>query len=113
MKSNKLKKAMDDIRKILNRHDIGAVVLLHEPGYNENLLNLNPSYSCCEISSTKVTFKLGEEHYKGDVAKRDKVASETLNMISSLATFTNTININLKQAERELSRTLNAKKVST
>ena len=107
--SPKLKKAMAEIKKILNRHDIGAIVLLHEPGFSEYLMNVNPSYSCCSITSEKVSFKLLPEHYDGDIKKRDKVATDTCNMIHLFATVTKDIAINMSNLSMQINSHLNAK----
>lgn len=43
--SPKLKIAMEEIKAILKKHDIGACVMLHTPGHMEYLNHIDPSYS--------------------------------------------------------------------
>lgn len=47
--SPKLKKAMEDIKKILHENDIAGFVVLHTPGFSEYLNRVDPSYSCAKL----------------------------------------------------------------
>lgn len=49
MPDPKLKAAMEEIKAVLRRHDIAAVVTLQSPGALEYLYELSPSWSCIHI----------------------------------------------------------------
>lgn len=91
--SPKLKRAMEQIKKILKDNDIGGYVTLHTPehgGHSEYLIEITPKYSCIEWSPQmdKITIKGKLEHYNGDKGKRDKKLNETINMLHHLSTMT-------------------------
>lgn len=50
--SPKLRSAMAEIKEIIKKHDIGAVVVLHTPGYGEDYIKIDPSYSCTKVAVT-------------------------------------------------------------
>lgn len=57
--SPKLKKAAEDIKKILEEYDINAAVFLHTPGFAEYLHKVNASYSCAHIKQGELIFDRG------------------------------------------------------
>jgi len=91
--SPKLKKAMEQIKAILDEHDIAGAIVLHTPGYGEHLLKIDPSYSCAFIDNSpgvngiRVRARL-QEDFGGDAAKRNKAQEDTVNMFDI---FCNTI----------------------
>lgn len=48
----KLKKAMDEILAVLNKHDINGSIILHSPGFGEHFMKIDASYSCAKIIQT-------------------------------------------------------------
>ncbi len=86
----KLKKAMEQIKVILDEHDIGASIVLHSPGFAEIFMKVNPGYSCAFIAEWKgkqgirVRTRLAED-FNGDVAKRNKSQEDTVNMFHIMA----------------------------
>lgn len=114
-----LKKAMEEIKAIVKRHDIGAVVVLHNAestnympdgdvhteGYCEYLLGISPSYSAASIlPDGRIRVKGKAEHYGNDKSKRDKAVSNTYNMIQTLAEQTGRMAMDLIEIEKILSR---------
>jgi hypothetical protein len=87
----KLKKAMEEIREILDKHDIAAYVALHTPGHGEFLMHLNPSYSCVQLDEAtggaRIRSRLQEDH-NGDVKAHEKMLQDTANMLEVLSTVT-------------------------
>jgi len=82
----KLKKAMEEIKDILNKHDIAGAVVLHSPGFGEHFIKVDPSYSCAFIDNLpggeqgiRVRTRL-QEDFKGDAAKRNKAQEDTVNL---------------------------------
>lgn len=87
----KLKKAMEQIKAVLEEHDIGASVVLHSPGFGETFMKVDPSYSCAFIQEdtegrqgVRVRTRL-QEDYNGDAAKRNKAQEDTVNMFSIMS----------------------------
>lgn len=76
--SPKLKKAMEEIKTILKKYDLGAMVVIHTPGHSEFVLKVDPSYSCAKFNQTGdgINFKT-----KGlPKAKQKELARDTANM---------------------------------
>lgn len=90
--SPKLKVAMNEIKEILDKHDVAGLVILHTPGHGEHFAKINPSYSCAFIDQTpqaegvRVRAKLSD--FNGDSAKRHKVVTDTVNMFQILTDLT-------------------------
>lgn len=88
--SPKLKKAMNEIQEILDKHDIAGAVVLHTPGFGEHLIKVNPSYSCAFLDNTpgkemiRVRTRLAED-YDGNSAKRNQAQQDTVNMFDTFA----------------------------
>lgn len=51
--SPRLKEIMAEIKAVLDKHDIAGYVVLHEPGFSEYLLSIEPTWSamCLESNS--------------------------------------------------------------
>lgn len=85
----KLKTAMEEIKEILSKHDIGAMVVLHTPGHSEFLMNVSPSYSCATFIDDNLRVKTNLEiDFKGDIDARTKKVTDTANMLHHLASTT-------------------------
>lgn len=90
--SPKLKKAMEEIKKIMNDADIGGMVVLHEPGHTEFMNKINPSYSCAEWKRGEggqpigAHFKAKAEDFGGDKQQRNLQIANTVNLFSNVIT---------------------------
>ena len=89
--SPKLKKAMEEIKAVLDKHDIAGSIVLHTPGHGEFLMKINPSYSCAFIDhlpggqqGIRFRSRLQEDH-QGDAAKRHKAQEDTANMFDIMS----------------------------
>lgn len=88
----KLKNAMAEIKAILDKHDIGGLIILHIPGHGEHLIKIDPSYSCAFIDNTpgiqgvRVRAKLSD--YSGDSLKLKNKVEDTVNMFQILTDLT-------------------------
>ena len=86
----KLKKAMAEIKEILDKHDIAGSVVLHAPGHGEHLLKIDPSYSCAffdnspGVEGIRVRTRL-QEDFNGNALKRNKSQEDTVNMFDTFA----------------------------
>lgn len=82
--SPKLKKAMEEIKKIIKENDIAAFVVLHdERGFSEYLNAVSPSYSCAIVQEDGVRFRLKGSEVGKDRAK--VIAEGTYNMVTHFA----------------------------
>ena len=82
--SPKLKRAIQEIKDILSREDIAGVVILHEPGFSEFLVKVDPTYSCARIQDGQLRVKSKKEDFKQNPAMREKVVQNTANMLHML-----------------------------
>lgn len=81
--SPKLKKAMQQIKDILSKHDIAGIVILYEPQHSEHLIKVDPTWSCAKLDPVKgiLRMKAKKEDYSGKVELRNKAINDTTNMI--------------------------------
>jgi hypothetical protein len=98
--SPKLKTAVEEIRAILKKHDVAAVVVLHTPGFSEYIFKIDPSYSCAKVTNNRLEVKLKLEHYNNDRKLRDQFAKDTLNMINHLTEVTGMMTMQLVNASK-------------
>jgi len=88
--SPKLKKAIAEIKKIMEEYDVAGVVAIHTPGHAETLYKIDPSYSCAKLEWSNqqglnmLRIKATEKDCNGDKKKRDQMLSDTVNMFSLL-----------------------------
>jgi hypothetical protein len=76
--SPKLKKAMEEIKAIVKKYDIGAAVVLHAPGFSEYLNHIETSYSVAKFEPNGIRFKTkGRSH---------EDVRDTVNMINLFGT---------------------------
>lgn len=83
--SPKLKKAAEEIKEILKRYDIAALVVLHTPGHSEFVCELQPSYSCASFEGNFLRIKAKKADYPTLEAWKQK-ATDTANMLHHLST---------------------------
>lgn len=81
--SPKLKKAMEQIKQIINENDLAAHVVLHTPGFSEYFLKIDPTYAAIEHSSNAVVIK-GKKMHWGSTGERDIKVANTCNMLMHL-----------------------------
>ena len=96
----KLKKAMEEIKDILNKNDIAGFVVLHTPGFSEYLNHFETSYSCAKIVDGHVRLKINSKEI--GVEKAREVARDSLNMMTHLAKCTSEHAILYMDAEKIL-----------
>lgn len=83
--SPKLKVAMAEINAIIEKHDIGGMVILHEPGFAEFKLNLSPSYSAVKTNGDEIRLKSNAEMFGGDKEKQMKVLEDSINLLDLMS----------------------------
>jgi hypothetical protein len=80
--SPKLKTAMEEIKAILKKHDIAALVVLHSPGFIEYVNRLETNYSCAFVSEGEFRVRLKTSEVGKERAK--ELAEGTYNMINMM-----------------------------
>ncbi len=84
--SPKLKKAMAEIKKVLDEYDIAGSIVIHTPGFSEYLDHLTPSYSCAKMEPNgTLRIRAKKEDYHGDVKLRDEKIRDTSNMLHHMS----------------------------
>jgi hypothetical protein len=84
--SPKLREAMARIIAILNEQDIAGYVVLHEPGFAEYLLAVEPSWSCLRmIGEVGIRLRSKLEDYGGDKERQHLEIEATTNLLRHLA----------------------------
>lgn len=90
--SPKLRQAMEEIKAVLNKHDIAGVVVLHSPGYGEHYMKLDPSYSSVkmvQVEGNDVGIKLNvDSKTHPDPKERKKAVTNSVNMVEILYELT-------------------------
>lgn len=81
--SPKLKTAMEEIKAVLNKHDIAGFVILHTPGHSEYLNHCTTSYSCATVTPEGVRLRLKEAEVGKEKARQ--IANDTCNMVIHFA----------------------------
>ena len=105
--SPKLKKAMQEINKILEDNDIAGVIVLHTPLHSEYLAKLNPSYSCAKFEGGNLRIKALKSEYPTLEAWQEKVRA-TSNMFHMLSGSTAKLSLNLIEASTMLDKVTQA-----
>ena len=107
--SPKLKKAMEEIKEILHKHDIAGVVAIHTEGHAEYLNHITPSYSCANIDELNGKFELRAKkaHFSNDAERLNKLRA-TANMLSLLSDVTARNAMSLMQASAAADSLFNA-----
>lgn len=76
---------MEEVKQVLQKHNIAGVVVLHTPGFSEYLYHLTPTYSCASIASNgNMVFKGAKKHYDDEADRHNKL-KDTANMLTLLA----------------------------
>lgn len=87
--SPKLKKAMEEIKGVLNKYDIAGLVCLHTPGFHEYLNKIDPKYSALSFKNDGAAFEIKghSKHYFGNKEMRDQKLADTKNMVEHFSIF--------------------------
>jgi hypothetical protein len=84
--SPKLKKAMEEVKEIVKKYDIAALVVLHTPGCSEYLNHITPSYSCMKWNGDELRIRAKlQEDFNGDKKAMHEKLQATSNMLRLLS----------------------------
>jgi hypothetical protein len=104
--SPKLKMAMEEIKAIISKYDIGAVVVLHAPSFVEYLTRINPSYSCASFIENGIRVRAKTEDFGGSVEIRNQKLKDTANMLYNLSTVGGEIILGLADVSEQVDELL-------
>lgn len=94
----KTKEAMIKIEAILKEYNLGAIVVLHTPGYVEYAQRLDPTYSCINQDGNRMSYRLRlKEDYGGSTAAMNERITDTLDMLTALTHTTGAVIIPIGQ----------------
>jgi len=92
----KLKMVAEEIKEILNKHNVAGAVVLHTPGFGEYFFHLHTSYSCAyRYEEDQVRFYSKKADFKS-VEEQKKKSEDTSNMLMILTNCTATNFMHLK-----------------
>lgn len=74
---------MEEIKAIAAKYDIGAVVILHTPGFSEYWLGVSPSYSGLKINGNELKLRIKRADFKSD-SELIEQRKNTSNMVEHL-----------------------------
>lgn len=85
----KLKIAMEEIKAVFEKYDIGGFAVLHTPGFAEFFSKVDPSYSCAKFEhlpdgQTGVRFRSKLADYDGDKEAWHTKTSDTVNLLQNV-----------------------------
>lgn len=84
--SSKLKEAMARINVILKEGEIAGYIVLHEPGFSEYLLAIEPSWSVLSVIGEEgIRLRSKLEDYGGDKDRQRREIEATTNLLRHLA----------------------------
>jgi len=78
MPDPKLKLAMEEIKEILKRHDIAAVVHLQSQAHGEFFYHIDPSWSCATLSPE------GRFRFKADIKTKPETDKELARLTAGM-----------------------------
>lgn len=105
--SPKLKKVMEEIKAILEREDLAAVVVLHTPGFSEYVFKIDPSYSCASLMPNGEGIRVNSKQLKTKAEKIMKLR-DTSNMLHLMGETTGQMAMNLIQVSKVVDRKLDS-----
>ena len=103
-----LKKAMVEIKEVLDKYDIAGIVAIHAPGFSEYLVKIDPSYSCAKPVEGGIRIRAKVSDFQGDLGKRDLKLAATSNMFNLLTQTIAVVTLPLMETSKELDEKLGA-----
>lgn len=108
--SAKLKRVIHEIKQILDSNDIAGLVILHENGFGEFHLKLDPSYSIATLKGDELRFKASlKNDFNGNKKLMEYKLTCTANMMAVLTDLTGRYALNLIEASEKLDKILDAR----
>jgi hypothetical protein len=104
----KLKEAMEEIKVILRKYDVGASVTLVSPTHSEFLYELEPTWSCVRFTNDPkgqpaLRFTATLERY-GSAEKRQEAAELTTHMLLQIRDLGGKTFMTFEEVRKQLER---------
>lgn len=106
--SPKLKKAMEEIKMLMLKYDIGGLVVLHTPGHSEYLLRIDPSYSCAKFEGDNIRIKAKLKDFNGDKNKWEEKVAGTSNMLNLIGEVGGRTSLSILNISEQLDKIVDA-----
>lgn len=84
--SPKMQMCKSELKEVLSRYDVAAVIILHEPGTVNYFMKLDPSYSLASMSNGQVALAPSQNIENPEVPTVK--AHETVNLFRNLSGMT-------------------------
>lgn len=97
--SPKLKMAAMEIKATLEKYDIAGIAHLHEPGFNEYVIHISPTFSVVELNAANHLKVNPPVEMPDDPTWSKKKVATTVNMLANLKMHTMKLSMVLQQAE--------------
>lgn len=107
--SPKLKRVAQQIKDILSAEDLAGVIILHEPGYSEFVLKLDPTYSCVKVQDNKIRIKAKLADFNGNKAAFNRIVSDSSNMLHLLEKTITPLCLNIIQLSEIIDKDIDVK----
>ena len=99
MADQDLKEAMEEIKTIMNRADIGGAVILSTENNLEYYYGLSPSWSIISIQDGEIKVKAQKENYASTEAQK-KAVTDSANMALGIENMMRMMQLNMAQITR-------------
>lgn len=108
--SPKLKAATEEIKDILKKYDIAGIVFLHDIGFGEYLVKINPTYSCAYVDEAlgALRVKAKASELLGGAEERNQKLKDTSNMLHIFSGMGNMIMEGVMQLSKSVDEQCNA-----
>lgn len=106
--SPKLKKAMEEIKAVIKKHDIAGMVVLHTPGHSEYFIALSPSYSCAKVEHGQVRVKAKLTDFGGDKKEWTLKVTDTSNMLNLIGEVAGRTALTIMELSKQVDKAVNA-----
>lgn len=106
-----LKEAMEEIKAVLAKHDIGGIVLLQSRTHGEWLNEITPSWSCAKQNGKELRIKALRKDYPSPELHQETVRL-TVSMIMGFKDGAERIRSNMEQVAEALSRQMEIEHIS-
>lgn len=76
--------AMKEVKEVLDKYEVAAIVVLHRPGHTEPLVKIETPFSCARTEGETVKIRAKLEDFKGNKDVRKKKLLDTSVMFRKL-----------------------------
>lgn len=103
---------MEEVKGILRKYDIAALVVLHTPGHSEYLMHVETTYSCAKYNGDLLRVKARLKDYNGNKELWTEKVTDTSNMFNLLGEVGGRISIALMDVSETVDKIVQAEHTS-